>query len=96
MTTMRTTPEENINIGEFIARKLNQAQGPVSVMLPLGGVSSIDCPGKIFYDPKANDALFSTLKRKLSSRIEVIEDDRHLDDPAFAKLVGKKMVSLLN
>lgn len=95
MTTMRTTAEENKAIAEFIVAKLNQSKGPVAVMLPLGGLSTIDRPGKIFYDPEANRALFDTLKRKLSSAIEVIEDQHHLDDPEFALRVGEKMVSLL-
>jgi uncharacterized protein (UPF0261 family) len=95
MTTMRTTVEENVAIGEFIAAKLNRAKGPVVVMLPLGGVSTIDRPDKIFYDPAANSALFDTLKRKLSANIEVVEDDHHIDDPQFARRVGEKMVSLL-
>ena len=96
MTTMRTTPEENAAIAEFIAAKLNSSKGPVVVMLPLGGLSSIDRPDKIFYDPQANGALFETLKQKLSSGIELIEDEHHLDDPEFAIRVGQKMVSLLN
>jgi uncharacterized protein (UPF0261 family) len=96
MTTMRTTPEENVAIAEFIAAKLNPSKGPVVVMLPLGGLSTIDRPGKIFYDPEANGALFATLKRKLSSAIEIIEDEHHLDDPEFAIRVGQQMVGLLN
>jgi uncharacterized protein (UPF0261 family) len=96
MTTMRTTPEENAAIAEFIAAKLNPSKGPVVVMLPLGGLSTIDRPGKIFYDPEANGALFATLKLKLSSTIEVIEDEHHLDDPEFAILVGQQMINLLN
>ncbi|MGW8303757.1 MAG: Tm-1-like ATP-binding domain-containing protein [Desulfobacterales bacterium] len=96
MTTMRTTPQENVAIAEFIAAKLNPSKGPVVVMLPLGGLSSIDRPGKIFYDPEANGALFATLKLKLSSAIELIEDEHHLDDPEFAILVGRQMVNLLN
>jgi uncharacterized protein (UPF0261 family) len=96
MTTMRTTPEENVAIAEFIAEKLNRAKGPVIVMLPLGGLSSIDRPQKIFYDPEANCALFDTLKQKLSTGIEIIEDEHHLDDPEFAIRVGETMVSLLN
>jgi uncharacterized protein (UPF0261 family) len=95
MTTMRTTSEENVAIAEFVAAKLNQSKGPVVVMLPLGGLSTIDRPGKIFYDPEANAALFDTLKRKLSSRIELIEDEHHLDEPEFAVRVGEKMVNLL-
>ena len=96
MTTMRTTPEDNVAIAEFIAAKLNQAKGPVIVMLPLGGLSTIDRPEKIFYDPEANGALFDTLKRKLSTHIEIIEDEHHLDDPEFAVRVGETMVKLLN
>ena len=65
-------------------------------MLPRGGLSSIDRPGKIFYDPKANEALFEALKDNLSDKIEIIEDDHHLDDPEFAIRVGEKMVDLLN
>ena len=96
MTTMRTTPEDNVAIAEFIVARLNQAKGPVVVMLPLGGLSTIDRPDKIFYDPEANGALFDTLKRKLSTHIEIIEDEHHLDDPEFAIRVAETMVNLLN
>ena len=95
MTTMRTTPEENVEIACFMADKLNKTKGPVCVILPLGGLSSIDRPGKIFYDPDANAALFSTLKQKLSPSITLIEDEHHLDDPEFAKRVGETMINLL-
>ncbi|MGB5745714.1 MAG: Tm-1-like ATP-binding domain-containing protein [Desulfobacterales bacterium] len=96
MTTMRTTSEENVAIGGFIAAKLNKARGPVVVMLPLGGLSTIDRPEEIFYDPEANAALFDTLKRKLSTHIKIVEDDHHLDDPQFAIRVGEQMLGLLN
>jgi uncharacterized protein (UPF0261 family) len=96
MTTMRTTPEENVAIAQFIAEKLNRAKGPVRVILPLGGVSSIDRPGKIFYDPEANGALFETLRRALSPQIPIIEDPHHIDDPEFAILVGRTMVEMLS
>ena len=96
MTTMRTTREENVFIGRFIAEKLNKAKGPVCVMLPLGGLSSIDRPGKIFYDPEANAALFDTLRRELSTDIQIIEDERHLDDPEFGIRVGRMMTKLMN
>jgi len=95
MTTMRTTPEENVEIANFIADKLNEAKGLVCVILPLWGLSSIDRPGNIFYDPEANTALFNTLKKKLSPKIELIEDEHHIDDPEFAKRVGETMIKLL-
>jgi uncharacterized protein (UPF0261 family) len=96
MTTMRTTPEENVAIARFIAGKLNQAKGPACVILPLGGVSSIDKPGKLFYHPEANQALFHTLRQSLSPKINIVEDQHHIDDPEFAILVGKTMVDLIS
>jgi uncharacterized protein (UPF0261 family) len=96
MTTMRTTPEENAKIAQFISDKLNRAKGPVCVMLPLGGLSTIDRPGEIFYDPEANAALFNTLKSTLSSNIQIIEDEHHLDDTEFAIRVGQMMAKLLS
>jgi uncharacterized protein (UPF0261 family) len=95
MTTMRTTAQENVAIARFIAEKLNQARGPVKVILPRGGVSSIDQPGKIFYDPAANDALFSTLKAELAPTIEVVDDERHIDDPGFALRVGRAVIDMM-
>lgn len=95
MTTMRTNAEENIAIGRFIATKLNQATGTVVVLLPRGGLSSIDRPGKIFYDPDANEALFATLKAELAPSITVIEDEHHIDDPEFAARASQLLIDMV-
>ncbi len=95
MTTMRTDAAENVAIARTIAGKLNEAKGPVVVALPLGGLSSIDRPGKIFYVPEANAALFETLKAELNPSIRLVEDEHHIDDPEFARLAGQLMLELL-
>lgn len=95
MTTMRTSKDECLQIGQFIARKLNQARGSVCVVLPLGGLSTIDRPGKIFYDPDANAALFETLRRELKPSIPLIEDEHHIDDPAFASRAAGLMIDAM-
>ncbi|HUZ18929.1 MAG TPA: Tm-1-like ATP-binding domain-containing protein [Spirochaetia bacterium] len=87
MTTMRTTAEENREIARFIAKKLNASSGTVRVVLPLGGVSSLDRPTMLFYDPQANDALFSELKADLDSKIPIVESGSNINDPEFADLV---------
>jgi uncharacterized protein (UPF0261 family) len=92
MTTMRTSVDECAEIARFIATKLNQALGPVTVVLPRGGLSSIDRPGKLFYHPEANGALFDTLKAALHPSIPVIEDEHHIDDPEFAVRVAHLMI----
>ncbi len=94
MTTMRTTPSENVEIGRFIARKLRQAHGPVTVVLPLGGLSTIDRPGKVFFDPAANRALFDTLRAELAPPVRLVEVEQHIDDAAFAARVADEFLAL--
>ena len=62
VTLMRTTPEENAQIGADIARKLSAATGPVAVLLPKRGVSAIDKQGQPFDDPAARKALHDAMR----------------------------------
>lgn len=89
ITLMRSTSDENVKFGEFIADKLNACDGPVRFLLPGGGVSGIDAPGQVFWDPEADAALFDTIEHKVHQT-----DDRqvrrlphHINDPAFAAAV---------
>ena len=91
ITLMRTTPEENAAIGREIAARLNQARGPVTVTIPLGGVSAIDVPGAAFHDPEADAALIAALKAALDPRITVIERDEDINDPAFATATADEL-----
>ncbi len=62
---MRTTVDENMAFGEFIAGKLNACDGPVRFLLPEGGVSLLDAPGQPFWDPDADAALFTTIEEQV-------------------------------
>ena len=86
VTLMRTTPAENAAIGNWIVERLNQMQGPVRFLLPLGGVSAIDMPGKPFYDPAADEALFSAIRKgwRSAPNRKLIEINAHINDAAFA------------
>ena len=61
VTLMRTTPEENVRIGQWIAEHLNRMQGPVRFLIPEGGVSALDAPGQTFRWPEADAALFDAI-----------------------------------
>lgn len=95
MTTMRTTVEENRAIADFIARKLNAARSRVTVVLPLGGLSTIDRPGEVFFDPPANDALFATLRSRLSPSIRVVEGRWNVNDREFADMVADEALAIM-
>lgn len=86
VTLMRTTPDENRAIGQFIVKRLNQMPGPVRFLLPLKGISAIDAEGQVFHDPLANAALFNSIRQgwKKADNHELIEVNAHINDPAFA------------
>jgi len=91
VTLMRTTPEENAQLGEIIARKLNQAKGPVTLFIPLKGVSMIATEGSAFYDAEADKALIDALKKKLKRNVEMRELDMDINDPRFAKAMTDRL-----
>ncbi|MBX3082096.1 MAG: Tm-1-like ATP-binding domain-containing protein [Anaerolineae bacterium] len=95
VTLMRTTPEENAQLGRIIATKLNAATGKTAVFIPLKGVSMIDVDGKSFYAPEADAALFENLKSNLRKDIEVIEMNTDINDPQFARAMAAKLDEFL-
>lgn len=76
-----------------IANKLGRAQGPVSVLWP-GGLSTIDSPGKPFWDPKADRALLTSLKKYLDVNVVVIEIDRYMNEPEFDGAVFEEFMTI--
>ena len=51
ITLMRTTPEECAELGRRIARKLERGPGPVSLFIPLRGISLIAVEGQVLPRP---------------------------------------------
>jgi uncharacterized protein (UPF0261 family) len=86
VTLMRTTPEENRQMGEWLGERLNQCPGEVRVLIPEKGVSAIDAPGQPFYDPQADAALFAALEKTFrptaKRRLERLP--LHINDPKFS------------
>ncbi len=86
VTLMRTTAEENAQMGRWIGERINLMQGPVRFLIPEGGVSALDAPGQPFHDPEADAALFDALAatvRETASR-RLVRLPHHINDPAFA------------
>ncbi len=91
VTLMRTTPDEARRIGEWIVAKLNRMEGPVRFFLPEGGVSLIDAPGKPFWDPESDRALFDAITKafRATAQRKLVRLPQNVNDPAFADaLVG--------
>jgi uncharacterized protein (UPF0261 family) len=85
VTLMRTTPEENDQLGKELAQKASAARGPTAVFVPLQGVSALDREGQPFWWPEADAALFQSLRNWLSPHVDLVELDLHINDPSFAE-----------
>jgi uncharacterized protein (UPF0261 family) len=96
VTLMRTTPEENRQMGEIFAEKLNAAKGPVAVYIPMGGFSEIDFPEKIFWWPEADQAFVDGLKGKLNPDIAVVIMEQDVNDPEFSGAAAKALLVMLS
>ncbi len=95
VTLMRTTADENAELGRTIARKLIAAEGPVTFLLPLRGFSAIDRDGQPFHDPDADAAFRRELKAHLGSNVRLIEIEAHINDPEFAEAAAGELLAAL-
>ena len=91
VTLMRTNATETASLGRTIARKLNAATGPVTLFIPLGGVSAIACPGEVFHDPDADRALVQAIKDELDPRVEQVWSDAPINDPDLAVAMARRL-----
>lgn len=97
ITLMRTTPDENMQIAHFLTERLNRCDGPVTLFLPLNGVSAVDAPGQPFHDPAANDALFATIRETFrpGPKRRLVELPLHINDSAFAQAMAAEFLRML-
>jgi uncharacterized protein (UPF0261 family) len=87
VTLMRTTPEENRQFARWMAAKINRSTSPLILLIPEKGVSMLDAPGKPFYDPEANGALFKELEAAVQTNSirQIRRVAAHINDPEFAE-----------
>ena len=92
VTLMRTTPEEMAELGRIMARKLSEARGTTTVLIPTQGVSAIDKTGQPFDSPEARAAWCENLKANIGRNVTVIEMDAHINDDEFATKLAETLL----
>ncbi len=95
VTLLRTNVEENIEMGKMIADAANASSAPVTIILPLKGVSMLDSKGDRFWDPETDKACFDAIKKNLNPGIPVIEMDNNINDREFSAKVAEIMLAML-
>ncbi len=98
VTLMRTTPEENRAFAQWMAHKLNQAVGPLTVVIPEGGVSLLDAPDQPFWDPVADNALFEELEKLFvqTDTHRIVRLPCNINDPEFSDFIAQEYRSLIS
>jgi uncharacterized protein (UPF0261 family) len=96
ITLMRTSVEDNVRQGRWIAGRLNRCEGKVLFLLPTGGVSALDAPGQAFFDPAADAALFDTLVAEFrpTDHRRLVRVPYHINDPRFAEIAAEGFLTI--
>ncbi|MEZ3433400.1 MAG: Tm-1-like ATP-binding domain-containing protein [Lachnospiraceae bacterium] len=88
--------EEAEKLGQVVAGRLNQATGPIELIIPLKGFCEAGARGKALYNKEVDDTFITVLKENLNSSVHVIEVEANINDQAFADVVieeAKKMIA---
>jgi uncharacterized protein (UPF0261 family) len=94
-TLVRLSSGEETELGRMVAERLNEARGPVRVVVPTGGFSLADSEGGDLWDPEADRAFVDALRDALRPDIPFEQVDAHVDDADFAELVADRYLSIL-
>lgn len=98
VTLMRTTKEENQQMGRWIANKLNRCEGEVRFIIPTAGFSALDIEGAQFWDPEADQAFIDALTENLitTEKRKLILSPYHINSLEFCKQVIQLHQDILN
>ncbi|PXX24020.1 Tm-1-like ATP-binding domain-containing protein [Arenibacter sp. ARW7G5Y1] len=95
VTLMRTNKEENRILGRTIAEKINRSKAPVTVLLPMGGVSKIGGIGEVFHNPEIDQELFNAIKGHTNKNIEIKEVPSNINTEDFAVQAVKSLLDII-
>ena len=95
MTLLATTKKERELLAEYLIRQLNASKGPAAVLLPIGGFSMWDVPGRAFHDAEAIAAFRTAVYATASSQIRVVETQADINDDGFADQAAELVHFLL-
>jgi uncharacterized protein (UPF0261 family) len=94
-TLVRTLADEMAELGAVFAARLNEATGPIEVMVPTGGLSIPNVPGGLFWDPQADARFVDALRARLRPDIPLTTLPFHINAAEFALAVADRFVGLV-
>jgi uncharacterized protein (UPF0261 family) len=96
MRAMARFPVDEMKIGaELYAEKINKAKGPIKLVVPLRGWSSLEKEGSILLDPEEDRIFIEALKKHLRVPLEIEEVDCNLEDLDTAQALVDSLVKFM-
>ena len=96
MRAMTRFPEDELLEGaRMYAEKLNRAKGPLKMVVPSMGWSSIDREGGILYDPEADERFMIELKKHLKKDIAFETVTCNLEDLPTAQAIVNSLDEMM-
>jgi len=87
ITLVRTEKQEIEELAQILAGLCNVAEGPLTVLIPLGGFSVLDAQEGPLYDPEAPQLFAEKMKEALRADIPLLALPYHVNDPEFAMAI---------
>jgi uncharacterized protein (UPF0261 family) len=96
MRAMARFPKDELLIGaKLYAEKINKAKGPLKLVVPLRGWSSLDREGSVLYDPQEDRLFVEELKRNLTVPLDIEEVDANLEDFQTGKVLVDSLIRFM-
>ncbi len=96
MTVFQPAPEEMAAAARAMIGPLNRALGPTLVIIPTGGFSDMNQPGRELYNPEGNQAMIRAFQDGLRPEVPLVLIHAHINNPVFADAVADCMTRLLD
>ena len=96
MRAMTRFPTDELLEGaRMYAEKMNKAKGPLKMIVPSLGWSSIDREGSILYDPEADERFMAELKKHLKKDISFETVQCNLEDLPTAQAIVESLDKIM-
>jgi uncharacterized protein (UPF0261 family) len=87
--------DEFLDGAKMYAEKLNKAKGPVKLVVPLKGWSSLEHEGSVLYNPEEDRVFVEELKKHLARPVEIEEVDCNLEDLKTARALVESLIQFM-
>ena len=95
ITVVRTRQEEIKKMARIVADLANKSRGPLSILVPLKGLSAFDSPEGPLPDPEAPDLFAQVLQKNIGTQISLKLLPHHINDAEFSGAIIEAFDDLL-